>query len=211
MHRFRDTYVTDKVQEGIDLLTLRVWVGHENLETLKLYAQALRNKDERARAAANAQDRYTLRESGEPCILSIGHIIEGFQPTCQGYYVHWTECCIMSTWVGRKCGSPCATCAGTGGYRKLRTRQIAPRRNAVQHSGTRAALMAGRGKRGSRRGVAVRHLCESFDKVYRGQRRARITSTNSRFSNVATRDRSHYQNSSAAMSMGSHHFQKSTH
>jgi integrase len=62
LHRFRDTFITDKVQEGVDLLTLRVWVGHENLETLKLYAQALRNKDERARAAANAQDRYTLRE-----------------------------------------------------------------------------------------------------------------------------------------------------
>jgi integrase len=62
LHRFRDTYITDQVQRGVDLLTLRVWVGHENLETLKLYAQALRNKDERARAAANGQDRYTLRE-----------------------------------------------------------------------------------------------------------------------------------------------------
>jgi integrase len=62
LHRFRDTYITDQVQRGVDLLTLRVWVGHENLETLKLYAQALQNKDERARAAANAQDRYTLRE-----------------------------------------------------------------------------------------------------------------------------------------------------
>jgi integrase len=62
LHRFRDTYITDQVQRGVDLLTLRVWVGHENLETLKLYAQALQNKDERARAAANGQDRYTLRE-----------------------------------------------------------------------------------------------------------------------------------------------------
>ena len=62
LHRFRDTYITDQVQRGVDLLTLRVWVGHENLETLKLYAQTLQNKDERARAAANGQDRYTLRE-----------------------------------------------------------------------------------------------------------------------------------------------------
>lgn len=41
-HRFRDTYITDKVQENVDLLTLRKWVGHENLETLKLYSEALR-------------------------------------------------------------------------------------------------------------------------------------------------------------------------
>lgn len=60
-HRFRDTYITDKVQEHVDLLTLRKWVGHTNLETLKLYAEALCAKDERARAAANRQDRYTLR------------------------------------------------------------------------------------------------------------------------------------------------------
>ena len=35
LHRFRDTWVTDMIQGGVDLLTLRKWVGHENLETLK--------------------------------------------------------------------------------------------------------------------------------------------------------------------------------
>jgi integrase len=59
-HRFRDTYITDKVRERVDLLTLRTWAGHEDLETLALYAQSLRNKDKRARAAANRQERYTL-------------------------------------------------------------------------------------------------------------------------------------------------------
>jgi integrase len=60
-HRFRDTYITDKVREGVDLPTIRKWEGHEDLETLALYAQALRHDDERARAAANSQERYTLR------------------------------------------------------------------------------------------------------------------------------------------------------
>jgi len=59
-HRFRDTYITDKVREGVDLPTIRKWVGHEDLETLALYVQALRHDDERARAAANRQERYTL-------------------------------------------------------------------------------------------------------------------------------------------------------
>ena len=60
LHRFRDTYITDQVQAGVDLLTLRVWVGHENLETLKLYSDALKSKDQRARDAANRQDKYAL-------------------------------------------------------------------------------------------------------------------------------------------------------
>jgi integrase len=63
LHRFRDTYITDMVRGGVDLLTLRKWVGHENLETLKLYAEALRAKDQRARDAANRQDCYTLRDA----------------------------------------------------------------------------------------------------------------------------------------------------
>ena len=60
LHRFRDTFITDKIQDGVDLNTVRVWIGHKNFDTLKLYAQALRNKDQRAREAANRQDRYTL-------------------------------------------------------------------------------------------------------------------------------------------------------
>ena len=48
------------IQGGVDLLTLRKWVGHENLETLKLYAEAFKAKDQRARDAANRQDRYAL-------------------------------------------------------------------------------------------------------------------------------------------------------
>jgi hypothetical protein len=61
---------------------------------------------------------------------------------------------------------------------ELGTRQIAPPRNAVQHSGTKGALTAGCGKRGSRRGVAVRHLCESPDRLTEGKG-GRITLPNS--------------------------------
>jgi integrase len=58
--RFRDTYTTDQLRGGIDLVTIAKWAGHENLETLKLYADALRDLDDAARAAANHQERYTL-------------------------------------------------------------------------------------------------------------------------------------------------------
>lgn len=60
LHRFRDTWASDMIRGGVDLFTLRRWIGHENLETLKLYAEALKAKDQRAREAANRQDRYAL-------------------------------------------------------------------------------------------------------------------------------------------------------
>jgi integrase len=62
LHRYRDSYITDQVRDRVDLLTLRKWVGHETLETLKLYAQTLKAKDQRARDAANRQDKYSLAE-----------------------------------------------------------------------------------------------------------------------------------------------------
>jgi len=59
-HRLRDTYLTDQLRAGTDLVTISKWAGHENLETLKLYPDALRDLDDAARAAANRQERYAL-------------------------------------------------------------------------------------------------------------------------------------------------------
>ncbi|HEV2289928.1 MAG TPA: site-specific integrase [Candidatus Acidoferrales bacterium] len=59
LHRCRDTWATNMLrQPDVDLLTLRVWIGHESLDVLKLYAQALKTKDEKARNAANAVDYH---------------------------------------------------------------------------------------------------------------------------------------------------------
>src|ERR1700723_913525 len=74
---------------------------------------------------------------------------------CQGYYALWTECYMMATWAGCKCGSPCATCAGIDGYPKPRTHQIALARSAGQLCGTRMVLMAGLVRHGSRRGAGT--------------------------------------------------------
>lgn len=63
VHRFRDTWATDMLRNGVDIFTLRRWIGHEGLDTLRLYAESLKSKDERARAAANRQDRYALAAS----------------------------------------------------------------------------------------------------------------------------------------------------
>jgi hypothetical protein len=77
----------------------------------------------------------------------------------------------MNIWIATTfCSRPLSR------YRSRKTRQIARQRNAVQHSGTRAALMAGRVKRGLRWGVAVGHLCESFDR-FTERKGGRLTST----------------------------------
>jgi integrase len=57
LHRTRDTWATNMLrQPDVDLLTLAVWIGHKSLDVLKLYAQCLKAKDEKARRAANAVD-----------------------------------------------------------------------------------------------------------------------------------------------------------
>jgi integrase len=59
LHRFRDSYITDQVQAGVDLLTLRKWVGHQNLETLKLYSERSKRKIN-AHGKQRTVNTYTL-------------------------------------------------------------------------------------------------------------------------------------------------------
>src|ERR1039458_4283904 len=73
-------------------------------------------------------------------ILPTGQIIRVFQSRSQGYYVLWAECDIMVTWAGRECRSPFAMFAVIAGYRRVRIRRTAPRKNVAQRSGTRAAV-----------------------------------------------------------------------
>jgi hypothetical protein len=65
----------------------------------------------------------------------------------------------MAAWAGGQCELQYATFAGIGGYLRLRTRQIAPRKPAARPCGTKAGLTAGHGKRESRWGEAAN--CDS--------------------------------------------------
>ena len=73
----------------------------------------------------------------------------------------------MSVWAGGQCELLYATCAGTGGYRRPRTRPTARRRSAARPCGTKAGLTAERGKRGSRQGAAARPRQSGTDNDYR--------------------------------------------
>jgi integrase len=65
VHRFRGTWATDMLRSGVDIFTLRKWIGHEGLETLRLYADSLKAKDQRARNAANGQDKYLISDAAD--------------------------------------------------------------------------------------------------------------------------------------------------
>ena len=58
-HKFRSTQITRWLQEGCSPTDIVRWVGHENLDTIMIYAAKvdLRNKHKRAKADA-ASERF---------------------------------------------------------------------------------------------------------------------------------------------------------
>jgi integrase/recombinase XerD len=49
LHKFRHTYATRHLQDGIDIRTLQQWMGHRAIASTMVYLKGLRNKDVQAR------------------------------------------------------------------------------------------------------------------------------------------------------------------
>ena len=49
LHKFRHTYATRHLQDGIDIRTLQQWMGHRDIASTMVYLKGLRNKDVQAR------------------------------------------------------------------------------------------------------------------------------------------------------------------
>jgi integrase len=63
LHRFRDTFITNKLRDGVDVRTVQRWAGHEDVNVTMGYAAWLDGQSKAARDAANREDtRY--RETG---------------------------------------------------------------------------------------------------------------------------------------------------
>ena len=45
LHKFRHTYATRHLQDGIDIRTLQQWMGHRDIASTMVYLKGLRNKD----------------------------------------------------------------------------------------------------------------------------------------------------------------------
>ena len=49
LHKFRHTYATRNLQDGIDIRTLQQWMGHRDIASTMVYLKGLRNKDVQTR------------------------------------------------------------------------------------------------------------------------------------------------------------------
>ena len=49
LHKFRHTYATRHLQDGIDIRTLQQWMGHRDIASTMVYLKGVRNKDIQAR------------------------------------------------------------------------------------------------------------------------------------------------------------------
>jgi integrase len=59
MHRFRDTFCTNKLWDGEDICTVAKWAGHTDINETKGYSDWLRNQSTQTRESASREtDRY---------------------------------------------------------------------------------------------------------------------------------------------------------
>ncbi len=49
LHKFRHTYATRHLQDGIDIRTLQGWMGHRDIASTMIYLKGVRNSDIQAR------------------------------------------------------------------------------------------------------------------------------------------------------------------
>ena len=45
LHKFRHTYATRHLQDGIDIRTLQQWMGHRDIASTMVYLKGVRNAD----------------------------------------------------------------------------------------------------------------------------------------------------------------------
>jgi site-specific recombinase XerD len=59
LHRWRDTYITNKLRDQIDIVTVATWAGHDDINVTRSYAAWLDSQSKAARDFANREDtRY---------------------------------------------------------------------------------------------------------------------------------------------------------
>ncbi|MHB8485213.1 MAG: tyrosine-type recombinase/integrase [Candidatus Acidiferrales bacterium] len=65
LHRFRDTFITNKLRDGVDVRTVQRWAGHEDVNVTMGYTAWLDGQSKAARDAANREDeRYVASKTG---------------------------------------------------------------------------------------------------------------------------------------------------
>jgi integrase len=65
LHRWRDTYITNKLRNGIDIVTVATWAGHDDINVTRSYAALLDSQGKAARDAANREDTRYLNTGAQ--------------------------------------------------------------------------------------------------------------------------------------------------
>jgi len=66
MHRFRDTFVTNKIVDGVDIRTVQRYAGHTDVNITMTYSAWLDAQGNAARDAANREDtRYKMANAAD--------------------------------------------------------------------------------------------------------------------------------------------------
>jgi integrase len=66
LHKFRDTFITNKIRDGVDIRTVQKWAGHEDVNETMRYSAWLDGQSKGARDAANREDtRYKTGTHGD--------------------------------------------------------------------------------------------------------------------------------------------------
>lgn len=66
LHRFRDTFITNKLRDGVDVRTMQRWAGHSDINVTMSYCAWLDGQSKAARDAANREDtRYKTGTHGD--------------------------------------------------------------------------------------------------------------------------------------------------
>jgi integrase len=63
LHRWRDTYITNKLRDGIDIVTVATWAGHDDINVTRSYAAWLDSQSKAARDSAN-REGHSLPQNG---------------------------------------------------------------------------------------------------------------------------------------------------
>jgi integrase/recombinase XerD len=58
LHKFRHTYATRHLQDGIDVRTLQVWMGHSDIQSTMVYLKGIKDVDAHKRISAGSLAAY---------------------------------------------------------------------------------------------------------------------------------------------------------
>jgi site-specific recombinase XerD len=45
LHKFRHTFATNHLRDGVDIRTVQAWLGHRDIKSTMVYLKGIRSKD----------------------------------------------------------------------------------------------------------------------------------------------------------------------